>query len=185
MTQTTDTKRLRPKTPNGRTVYRESRFALRVCAPSATGPLTQRGVIVHPGSVVIIPIMPSGEIVMIQNQRWQIGESILELTAGTLEPPEPPIECARRELIEETGYQCDSLTLLHQFYALPGLTNEVMHVYVARGLIHVGQSLQPDEEIEVQLMTPQAVKDAIMNGTIIDGKTLAVLGLYFLSDASC
>ena len=59
-----------------------------------------------------------------------------------------------------------------------------MHVYVARGLVHVGQSLQPDEDIEVRRMTPQEIRKAMINGKIVDGKTLAVLGLYFLSDAS-
>ncbi|MEE2786458.1 MAG: NUDIX hydrolase [Myxococcota bacterium] len=175
-----DTPILWPNPPDGQTVYSEKRFSVRVCPPKSTGAAVPRGVIIHPGAVVLLPITSSGQIVMINNRRWQVGEQLLELAAGTLEDAEDPQTCAHRELEEETGYRCKSLTLFHRFYPLPGATTEVMHAYVARDLTHIGQSLESDEKIDVVLMDPAAVMDAMARGLIIDGKTLAVLGLYFL-----
>jgi ADP-ribose pyrophosphatase len=171
---------IHPAIPAGDSVYREKRFSLRVCPPEVTGAPNPRGVIVHGGSVILLPITQDGRIVLIQNRRWQIGQRILELAAGTMEDGENPFMCAQRELREETGYSAGRMELIHTFYALPGLTTEVMHAYLAQDLEHIGQALEADEDIHVVVMTQDDVRASLKDGHIIDGKTMAVLGLYLL-----
>ena len=100
--------------PKGETVYRERRFSLRVCdLEFGQGHTERRGVVIHPGSVVILAIDDDENIVMIRNRRWQVGQRLLELPAGTLEPGEDPLLCAGRELQEETGFRADTVEHLH------------------------------------------------------------------------
>jgi ADP-ribose pyrophosphatase len=168
--------------PEGEAIYSEPRFELRLCqVPLSDGAAESRGLMIHPGAVVLVPILEDGRIVMIHNRRWQVGQILLELPAGTREAGEEPARCARRELREETGYTTDNLRPLPAFFAAPGVSTEVMHPYVATGLTYVGQSLAPDESIEIVPMTQASLKSALIDGQVIDGKTLAVLGRYFLS----
>lgn len=168
--------------PEGRVLYQEPRFELRECDLALSdGSSESRGLIVHPGAVVIVPILDDGRIVMIQNRRWQIGHMLLELPAGTRELDRTLLSCAQRELREETGYRADKFTTLTPFFAAPGVSTEIMHPYLATGLHFVGQALAPDEEIETKLMSQEDLKTAILDGTIQDGKTLAVLSRWMLS----
>ncbi len=172
---------LEAKPPTGETVYSERRFDLRVCdLVLSTGEVERRGVIVHPGSVVILAVDQDDHIVMIRNLRWQIGQRLFELPAGTLEPGEDPALCAGRELQEETGYRADTIEHLHTFFALPGGSTEVMHAYIARGLTFVGQDLMADEDILVERLPVRDARSALLDGSIVDGKTLAILSLYLL-----
>jgi len=144
-----------------------------------------RDVVVHPGAVVILPLLSdkSGKeqdcIVMIRQMRYSVGETLWELPAGTREPNEPPIETARRELIEETGYEAGQIKPLAEFYTSPGITTELMHAFVASDLTHVGQRLEHGEQISVEPMLGEDVQGMLSSGEIRDGKTMAVLGLYF------
>lgn len=141
------------------------------------GSTKDRLVIRHPGAVVLLPILDDGRIVLIRNRRFTIDRELLELPAGTLEGDDP-MEAARRELIEETGYRCGRIEALGWFYASPGICDEVMHAFVARDLEPGEQALEPTEEIEVVTMTPDEVDAAIANGELVDGKTLATLLLW-------
>ena len=177
----TKPKPLTAKPPSGETVYEERRFLVRKCAiPLSDGSSESRALMIHPGAVVLVPILADGRIVMIRNTRWQVGQTLLELPAGTREVNEAPQHCAARELREETGYRADNLQPLQSFFAAPGVSTEIMHPYVATGLQFVGQALAPDEQIETVIMTKADLIGAIQNGEIIDGKTLAVLGAYLL-----
>lgn len=168
--------------PEGRVLYEETRFELRECELLLSdGSSESRGLMVHPGAVVIVPILDDGRIVMIQNRRWQVGQILLELPAGTRERNKTPLSCAKRELREETGYRADKFHALSPFFAAPGVSTEIMHPYLATGLHFVGQSLAPDEEIQPKLMSQEELRAAILDGTIQDGKTLAVLGRWMLS----
>lgn len=167
--------------PQGRVIYKEPRFELRACElVLSDGSTESRGLIVHPGAVVIVPILGDGRIVMIQNRRWQIGQILLELPAGTREKNEAPEACAQRELREETGYRADKFIPLNPFFAAPGVSTEIMYPYLATGLTFVGQSLALDEEIDTKLMSQEDLQTAILNGSIQDGKTLAVLSRWML-----
>jgi ADP-ribose pyrophosphatase len=137
-----------------------------------------REICVHPGAVVVLPLMPDRTVIMIRNYRYTVGEYLLELPAGTLEPHEDPINCAGRELLEETGYLADRLQYLTSIYASPGILTEKMHIYVATGLN--AQQAEPDEgeQIELQPMPLEDCIEAIRTGQIVDSKTIATLLMY-------
>jgi len=175
---------VKPNPPTGKTVYEEKRFSLRVCELELTNGKTQkRGVVIHPGAVVILPIAENGDLILIRNNRWQVGHRLLELPAGTLEPGEDPLQCAGRELVEETGYAAAQIEAFHTFFPMPGGSTEVMHCFLARKLTEVGQRLEPDEDIEVVPVSQDAIEKLLLNGDIVDGKTLALIGLYLLRQA--
>ncbi|MCB9527780.1 MAG: NUDIX hydrolase [Myxococcales bacterium] len=172
----------RPVAPAGEVLYRDGRCELRRCAvPLRGGGAEDRALVVHPGSVVILPVLDDGRLVFIRNRRWQVGEVLWELPAGTLGWGEDPAAGAARELVEETGYRAGSLAAGAPFYGLPGISTEVMHPFVARGLSAVGQDLEADEEIEVAPLTVDEARLMLLDGRLVDGKSLAVLGRYLLS----
>jgi ADP-ribose pyrophosphatase len=138
----------------------------------------QRDAVVAADSVVIVPLADRRQIVMIRNERFIAGQSLWELPAGTLEAGEQPAACAARELIEETGYRAGELHALTQFYPSPGLCTEFMHAFVARDLEQVGQNLDENERIEVEIVTWRRALQMMRDGTIRDGKTLAALLFY-------
>jgi len=141
-------------------------------------------VVVHPGAVVILPILADGRIVMIRNYRYTVERELWELPAGTLEPGETPLETGRRELEEETGYRAGVMTPLLEFYTSPGVLTERMHAFLATELTPVGQKLQDSERIQVELMEGEVVQGMLLRGDFMDGKTIAVLGLNFLRRAA-
>lgn len=138
----------------------------------------QRELVVHPGAVAILPLRSPTEVVMIRNYRFSVEAELLELPAGTLEPPEPPAECAARELEEETGYLADRIEPLCEFYTSPGFTNEKMYVFVAAGLTLATQRLEEGEQIRVVTMPLDDALAATADGRIVDGKTIAALQIY-------
>jgi len=137
----------------------------RVEMTTADGQSVTREAVIHPGAVVV----------MIRNQRFVVGEELYELCAGTLEEGEAPADCAGRELIEETGYRAASIEKLCSFYTSPGFCNELIHAFVARGLEHVGQQLEPTENITVEPLPITDVLAMIQDGRLRDGKTMATL----------
>ncbi|MEO0322271.1 MAG: NUDIX hydrolase [Myxococcota bacterium] len=146
----------------------------RVTVDTPAGPVA-RDVVVHPGAVVILPVLEDGRFVLIRNRRVAVGETLLELPAGTLTPGEAPATCARRELAEETGYRARALAPLLTFYPSPGVLDEVMHGFVASGLEPGAQDLDAGEEIDVEVMDRAALDQALESGAIKDGKTLTLL----------
>lgn len=156
---------------------------MRFCVATLTSPdgaVIERGLLQHPGSVVIAAVTDTGAIVMIENHRWSVGETLLELPAGTLAWGEDPLAAARRELREETGYEAEQLEPLMHFYAAPGSSDELMRAFVGRGLRHVGQRLQADEEITARLVDATALPALLENGLVRDAKSLAVLSRLLL-----
>lgn len=140
----------------------------------------RREVVVHPGAVVILPILDREHLVMIRNFRYSIGQELWELPAGTAEPGEPAIETARRELIEETGYRAGRMTPLAEFYTSPGVMTELMRAFVAEDLTAVGQRLEPEERIKVEVVSLGRAREMLARGELRDGKTMATLGMYLL-----
>ncbi len=140
--------------------------------------LVHRELVVHPGAVLILPLLKSDTVVMIQNYRFSVGRELLELPAGTLDAGETPEACAARELEEETGYVPGRLEPLCRFYTSPGFTNELMHAFVATELQPASQRLDETEQIRVQTMALPEVLAAAADGRIVDGKTIAALLVY-------
>ena len=141
-----------------------------------TGVESAREVVRHRGAAVILPILDDGRIILVRQYRYPVGEALLELPAGTLEPREDPVECAARELAEETGFDAGSLTVLGGFYAAPGYTDERLTAVLATGLEPVsGVEADPDEIIEIELLDRADVLRRIETGEIRDSKTLAAV----------
>jgi ADP-ribose pyrophosphatase len=145
---------------------------------TADGHKAKREVVVHPGAVVILPVLDKENIILIRNERFAVGKILWELPAGTLEPNEPPQATAYRELIEETGYQAKTINALLTFYTSPGFCNEIMYAYVAEDLKHVGQNLEATEKITVEPTSLKKALQMIHEGMICDAKTIATL-LYY------
>lgn len=137
-------------------------------------------IVKHGGAVVIIPIAPDGKILLIQQWRRAIGKIFIELPAGTLEKGEDPMECAKRELQEETGYRTKKIKPLGGLYSAPGFCNEFLHLYLAEDL--ESSPLPPDDDEMIDLM-PVSLDEAIemvKTNQIQDAKTVAGIFRYWL-----
>jgi ADP-ribose pyrophosphatase len=134
--------------------------------------------IVHPGAAVILPLLPDGRILFVRVLRHTIDRELLELPAGTLDPPESPRTCAARELREETGYSARSLRKLISFFSSPGICTERMHAYLATHLRPGPQTLEPGEFIRLSPLTLADALASVQNGRIADAKTIVTL-LYY------
>jgi ADP-ribose pyrophosphatase len=146
-------------------------------SPSPPAPCARTKSIEHPGAAAILPILPDGRALLIAHHRPAVNQELLELPAGTLDPDETPLECARRELAEETGYRAATLEPLVSFYSTPGICNERLHVFVATNLTPGPTNLGPSEFIRPVPMTIADALDAIHTGRIADGKT--IIGLLY------
>ena len=135
-----------------------------------------REVVRHRGAAVVLPILDDGRVVLVRQFRYPVGEALLELPAGTLEPGEDPLVCAARELTEETGYAATSVTPLGRFYAAPGYTDERLQAVLATGLrLTDDAEPDPDEIIEVEVVTFEELVSRMETGEIRDSKTLATI----------
>jgi ADP-ribose pyrophosphatase len=167
--------------PARETLLRTTRFSVeRVRCTHPDGGQSTHEFIVHPGAVVILPILDEETWIMIRNFRPALGRELLELPAGTLEPGEDPAACAARELEEETGYRAAQWEPLGAFYSCPGISNERMYGFVARVLTATRQRLAPGERIRVEPVRPADVLRRVRMGELEDGKSIALLATYFL-----
>jgi ADP-ribose pyrophosphatase len=145
----------------------------RVTSPS--GKDKTREFVRHPGACVILPLLDDGRVCLIRNWRYAVGQTLIELPAGTLEPPEPPEVTAERELIEETGYRAKRIELLHAFFLSPGILDEKMHLYLATGLTEGETAREEGEEIENWLVPWDEAIAMIFRREIQDAKTIVGL----------
>lgn len=129
----------------------------------------------HPGAVVIIPIQKQDnqrQVLLLNQYRPVINQTIVELPAGTLEWEEEQLPGAQRELREETGFRAEQLTFLGEFWPVPGSSDECMHFYLAEGLTPAPLPQDEDEHIETFWMPLQQAINMALNGEIKDGKTI-------------
>jgi ADP-ribose pyrophosphatase len=151
------------------------------------GETVTRATLRHPGICVIVPFLNDGRIALMRQYRYAANEALWELPAGTLEgreenarmiAVETPEECAGRELLEETGYEASQLEKVCECYAMPGISDELMHVFFARGLCQREQSLDVGEVIyEIRGFSREELGAMIAAGVIRDAKTL--VGLFY------
>jgi ADP-ribose pyrophosphatase len=148
----------------------------RVTLPG--GGTAERELVLHPGAVVILPVVRPGVILLLRQFRHAVGEEIYELPAGTLEAGESPEVCAARELAEETGFRTRSLRKLTEFWSSPGILRERMHLFLAEDLERVQQKLDDDEVVTVGEFDLADALDMVRDGRIADAKTIAGV-LYY------
>jgi len=134
-------------------------------------------VINHPGAALVVAYMGKDRIVFLRQYRPVISRFIWELPAGTLSKEEPPLQCAKRELEEETGYRARFWKKLGVVYPAPGYTNERIHIYKASFLQKGLSKNEKDELIRVRLFTPKKIRYLFEKGRIVDAKTICALTL--------
>jgi ADP-ribose pyrophosphatase len=132
----------------------------------------------HPGAVVLVPVVDNEHVCLIRNFRGAVGQVLIELPAGTLEPDEPPLKTAARELREETGYVAERLQELATFYMSPGILNERMHLVLATGLTPGDPDREDNEEIENLIVSWAEALQMALDGRIHDAKSLVGLLMY-------
>jgi ADP-ribose pyrophosphatase len=142
------------------------------------GKLATREHIVHPGAVLIVPVLPDGRLVVERQYRYPPDRVFIEFPAGKLDPGEAELDTARRELREEAGYEAATWTPLGTIHTIVSYTNEKVDFFVAEGLTHVGARLDDGEFLEIVTMTLDELLAGIDRGAITDAKTVAALLLY-------
>jgi ADP-ribose pyrophosphatase len=138
-----------------------------------------REVVEHPGAVAIIPVLDTGEIILVRQYRHAVGDELLEIPAGTIEDGEKPEECAERELVEETGYRAGTLVKIGEYFLAPGYSTELIHLFKAARLVKVGADNQEDEDIMIVPCRFEDALEMVDRGLIRDAKTIA--GLFIFS----
>ncbi|MCC9604173.1 NUDIX hydrolase [Stieleria sp. JC731] len=170
-----------PNESDDPTLLKGARFNVeRLMLQGDDGKLYQREVVRHPGAVVLLPVLGDGSVVMIDNTRPTVGETLLELPAGTREPGEEAIITAGRELIEETGYTAGKLDLMLEFYSAPGISDELMFLYRASELVEGEAQREATESIVNRIVAKEEIPSLIKDGKIRDAKTLVGLYAYLL-----
>jgi ADP-ribose pyrophosphatase len=136
----------------------------------------------HPGSVVIVPMTPANEVILVRQYRHAIGRYTWELPAGSLKPAEDPLAAARRECQEEIGMVAERLEALGAFFPTPGYCNEEMHFFLAAGLREPRDGddeahQDEDEDIETRQVPLEELREMVRRGEIVDLKTVAGVAL--------
>lgn len=160
-------------------IYQGPVFGLRrdeVIEP--TGLRATREVITHPGSVVVLPVLDDGRIVMIRQYRHATRQYLWELVAGRKEPEETPKEGAARELLEETGYRARRLKVFLDVFPTPGFLEERMYMVLAEGLTAGEAQPEDDEKIEVQAYKVKEITEMMKKGRLKDAKSIAGILFY-------
>lgn len=131
----------------------------------------------HPGAAAMVPLGRDNSLILIRQYRHAVGDFLWEIPAGTLNPEEVPLECARRELIEETGYAAGRWEKLGEIVPVPGYSDERIHIFLATELNPARQNLDPDEILHVHSLPMEKAFEMIETGAIQDSKTISSLFL--------
>ncbi|MBW2434103.1 MAG: NUDIX hydrolase [Deltaproteobacteria bacterium] len=141
------------------------------------GVTSEMDFIQHPGAAAMVPMLNATDVILIKQYRHAIREFIWEIPAGTLDPDESPLNCAQRELIEETGYSAAGWHQLGTITPLPGCSDERIHIFLASDLKAAEQNLDEDEMLKVHRLKLRDALQMVVAGEIADGKTISGLFL--------
>ncbi|MFA6321381.1 MAG: NUDIX hydrolase [Candidatus Omnitrophota bacterium] len=131
----------------------------------------------HPGAALIVPFMSKDKVILLKQYRPVIDSYIYELPAGTLDKNESPASCARREIIEETGYSAKKITYLGRIFPVPGYSTECISIYKAEGLRKEDHEPEEDEVITSGVFTRAAIRKLFKSGKIVDAKTISAFAM--------
>jgi ADP-ribose pyrophosphatase len=166
------------KTLNKQTIYQGKIISVditEVLLPN--GQRASREIVRHQGAVGILAVTPENKMLMVRQFRKPLERAIIEIPAGKLEQGENPLQCAKRELKEETGFDAQIFKPLTSFYTSPGFANEILHLYWAEELTNGEAAPDEDEFVDIlEVSLPEAF-DYIQTGEIIDAKT--ILAVYY------
>lgn len=134
-----------------------------------------REFIVHPGAVAVLPLLEDGRVLLVRQYRYPLRRVMLEIPAGKIDAGEPPLACAMRELREETGFTAAEWARAGEIHNAAAYSDEVIHLYLARGLVSGPQSLEAGEFVEPCAIGEQEFDQRARSGEITDVKTLYAL----------
>lgn len=129
----------------------------------------------HPGAVTVVPFLNKKEILILRQHRYPVGKTILEIPAGKIDPNESPLTCAKRELLEETGYWPRKIKRIFSFWPTPAFATETMHIYMAWNLVYKEPDREEDEFLEPFPIKFSKVVDLIKTGKIQDAKSVIAI----------
>ncbi|MGE5581111.1 MAG: NUDIX domain-containing protein [Bacillota bacterium] len=144
------------------------------------GKVATREYLHHPGAIAAAPLLDSGEILLVKQFRYPTGSVLLEIPAGKLDPGEEPEVCVERELMEEIGYRPSQITHLISIWTTPGFTDEIIHLYLAKGLKPAFREKDSDEFLEVVAMSKEKLMEQLTALPVVDGKTALALTIMAL-----
>ena len=139
------------------------------------GGIGHREYILHPGAAAILPVLDTGEIILVEQYRHAIKKVFLEVPAGKKDPGEAPEVTAARELEEETGFKAQKMEFMTVIHPVIGYADEAIYLYKATGLVPGPQKLDPGEFLEIKKFTSAELKEKVRTGQITDVKTLTCL----------
>ena len=131
----------------------------------------------HPGAALIVPFVARDKVILLRQYRAVIGSYIYELPAGTLDKNESHLECARREIIEETGLSAKRFTYIGKIFPVPGYSTECIYIYKAEGLRKEEHKAEKDEVIFSRVVTKAGVRRLFRSGRIVDAKTISAFAM--------
>ncbi len=168
------------KLTNSKTLFEGKVFNLKIDEIEYdSGNKGIREVIVHPGGAVVIPVTNEGKLIMVTQIRYPFQTTLLEFPAGKLDIDEDPLDCAIRELEEETGYKSGKVNKLGKIYTAPGYCTETLHIYVAQELKKGDHKREEGEQgMEVFELSFEEIEKKINNGEIVDAKSIC--GIFYL-----
>lgn len=143
------------------------------------GETASREIVRHPGAVCVLALL-DGKMLVVDQYRKALGRHQVEIPAGKLEPGEDPEEAAKRELEEETGYKCGTMTHISSYYTSPGFADELLHFYLAEDLEPGTMKLDEDEFLECEAITLEQAQEYIARSRISDAKTLMAVYVWQL-----
>ncbi len=141
----------------------------------ADGTLAEREVVIHRGAVALVPMVDDEHVCLVENHRYAVGKTLLEVPAGTIDAGESPDQTAERELQEETGYRAGRMRRLRDWYVSPGVMTERMYLFLCEDLAPGPQDLELDERLKPVIVGWDQAVAMVEDGRIEDAKTMLAL----------
>lgn len=167
---------------NSKEIFNGKVFKIRVDdVKLENGKTSVREVVHHNGGVCVLPLTDDNEVIFVKQFRYPYMEAILEIPAGKLEIGEEHYSAGKRELLEETGCTCTEYTYLGKLYPSPGYVDEIIHLYLAKGLEYQKQNLDEDEFLDVVKIPMEKAVEMVMSDEIHDSKSqVCILKTYIM-----
>ena len=164
--------------PGRRVIYRGKKIDLALqSVRMSDGTYKDREVVVHRGAVALVPLIDVDYVCLLRNKRYSVGETLIEVPAGTIDAGETADSTAPRELAEETGYRAGKITRIAEWWVSPGVFTERMYLYLCEDLTPGQTEHQPDENLEPMIVRWDEAMSMIHDGRIVDAKTIVALTL--------
>lgn len=171
---------MKEKTISSKTVFKGRLLEIEVQeVETDSGTRCVREIVRHQGAVAVLAELPDGQFVFVRQFRKAVEQEMLEIVAGKLEKGEKPEDCAKREIKEETGFDCAGMEKMGEIYPTPGYSSEKTHLFFARLKPNRGrQRPDDDEKLTVVCLTADEIEKMILRGEMNDSKTLAAWAIY-------